>query len=101
MFVVSSNTDTLGQDIRGTQKSWKGETKKAEIVPKSKEGWQTLPKLAAENNWIRENLLVPFGGATARVERPTANLVVVFETFKRSHNLKVWLSFAPTRGKIF
>ena len=44
LFVVSSNTDTLGQDIQGTWKSWKGETKKAEIVPESKEGWQTLLK---------------------------------------------------------
>ena len=30
---------------------------------------------------------------------PTANLVIVFETFKRSHNLKTWLRFAPRRGK--
>ena len=30
------------------------------------------------------SLLVPFGGETARVGRPTANLVIVFETFKRS-----------------
>ena len=32
---------------------------------------------------------------------PTANLVIVFETFKRSHNLKTWLRFVPRRGKIF
>ena len=31
-------------------------------------------------------LLVPFWGETARVVRPTANLVIVLETFKRSHN---------------
>ena len=31
----------------------------------------------------------------------TANLVIVFETFKRSHNLKAWLRFAPRRGKTF
>ena len=43
---------------------------------------------------------MPFGGEIARVGRPTANLVIVFETFKRSHNLKAWLRFAPRRGKI-
>ena len=32
---------------------------------------------------------------------PTANLVIVFETFKLSHNLKMWFRFAPRRGKIF
>ena len=46
-------------------------------------------------------LLVPFWGETARVGRPTANVVIVFETFKRSHNLKVWLRFALRRGKFF
>ena len=80
-----------GKEKRRRQKSY----------PNPKKAGKHYRNLAAENNWIRENLLVPFGGATARVERPTANLVVVFETFKRSHNLKVWLSFAPTRGKIF
>ena len=44
-------------------------------------------------------LLVPFWGETARVGRPTANLVIVFETFKRSHNLKAWLHFALRHGK--
>ena len=28
------------------------------------------------------------------------NLVIVFETFKRSHNLKAWLRFTPRHGKI-
>ena len=32
---------------------------------------------------------------------PTANLVIVLETFKRSHNLKTWLRFVPRRGKNF
>ena len=50
---------------------------------------------------LLRSLLVPFGGETARVERLTANLVIVFETFKRSHNLKAWLRFAPRRGKTF
>ena len=44
---------------------------------------------------------IAFWGETARVGRPTANLVIVFETFKRSHNLKAWLRFAPWRRKIF
>ena len=46
-------------------------------------------------------LLVPFWGETARVERLTANLVIVFEIFKRSHNLKAWLRFAPRGGNFF
>ena len=50
---------------------------------------------------LLRSLLVPFWGETARVERPTANLVIVFETFKRSHDLKAWLRFAPRRGKNF
>ena len=45
------------------------------------------------------SLLVPFLGETARVGRPTANLVIVFETFKHLHNLKAWLRFTPRRGK--
>ena len=44
---------------------------------------------------------MPFWGEIARVGRPTANLVIVFETFKRSHNLKAWLRFATRRGKFF
>ena len=47
------------------------------------------------------DLLVLLWGETARVGRPTANLVIAFETFKCSHNLKVWLRFAPRHGKIF
>ena len=47
------------------------------------------------------SLLVAFWGETARVGRATANLDIVFETFKRSHNLKTCLRFAPRRGKIF
>ena len=47
------------------------------------------------------SLFVPFWGETATVGRPTANLVIVFETFKRSHNLKVWLCFASRGGKSF
>ena len=43
----------------------------------------------------------PFWGETARVGRQTANLVIVFETFKCSHILKAWLRFAPRRGKQF
>ena len=40
-----------------------------------------------------------FWGETARVERPTANLVIVF---KRLHNLKACLRFAPRcRKKLF
>ena len=46
-------------------------------------------------------LLVPLWGETARVGRPTANIVIVFESFKWSHNLKAWLRFAPRPGKIF
>ena len=46
------------------------------------------------------SLLVPFWGETARVGRPTANLVIVFETFKCSHNLKAWLRFALRRVKV-
>ena len=37
---------------------------------------------------LLRSLLVPFWGETARVGRPTANLVIVFETFKCSHNFK-------------
>ena len=48
---------------------------------------------------LLRSLLVPFWGETARFGRPTANLVIVFETFKRSHNLKAWLRFAPRRGR--
>ena len=48
---------------------------------------------------LLRSLLVPFRGETARVGRPTANLVIVFETFKRLHNLKAWLRFAQWRGK--
>ena len=48
---------------------------------------------------LLRSLLVPFWGETARVGRPTANLVIVFETFKCSHNLKAWLRFTPRRGK--
>ena len=44
-------------------------------------------------------LLAPFWGETVRVGRPTANLVIVFETFKRSHNLKAWLHFTPRHRK--
>ena len=40
------------------------------------------------------SFLVSFWGKIARVGRPTANLVVVFEAFKRSQNLKAWLRFA-------
>ena len=43
------------------------------------------------------SLLVPFWSETAGVGRLTANLVIVFEAFKRSHNLKAWLRFAPRR----
>ena len=50
---------------------------------------------------LLSKLLVPFWGETASVGRPTANLVIVFETFKRSHKLKPWLRFAPRRGKFF
>ena len=50
---------------------------------------------------VLRSLLVPFWGEAATVGRPTANLVTVFETFKRSHNLKAWVRFAPRRGKIF
>ena len=41
--------------------------------------------------------------AAPEVGRPTANLVIVFETFKRLNNLKAWLRFAPIRdaGKNF
>ena len=46
-------------------------------------------------------LLVPFWGETAGVGRPTTNLVIVFEPFKRSHNLKAWLNFALMHRKIF
>ena len=49
---------------------------------------------------LLRSLLVPFWVETARVGRPTANLVIVFETFKRSHNLKAWLRFALRHGKI-
>ena len=45
------------------------------------------------------SFLVPFWGETARVGRLTANLVTVFETFTRSHNLKAQLCFAPRHGK--
>ena len=48
---------------------------------------------------LLRSLLVPSWGKTARVGRPTANLVIVFETFKRSHNLKAWLRFAPREKK--
>ena len=58
------------------------------------------PRKILISNFLR-SLLVPFWGETARVGRPTANLVIVFETFKRSHNLKAWLRFAPRRGKTF
>ena len=50
---------------------------------------------------LLRSLLVPFWGETARVGRPTANLAIVFETFKLLHNLKAWLRFAPRRGKFF
>ena len=50
---------------------------------------------------LLRSLLVPFRSETARVGRPTANVVIVFETFKRSHNLKAWLRFAPRRGNFF
>ena len=43
-------------------------------------------------------LLVSFWGETAGVGRPTANLVIVFETFKCSHNLRRG-SLSPRRGK--
>ena len=44
--------------------------------------------------------LVPFWGKIARVGRPTANLVIVFEAFKRSQNLKAWLRFAPAPQRL-
>ena len=50
---------------------------------------------------LQRSLLVPFWGEIARVGRPTANLVIVFETFKRLHNIKAWLRFVPRRGKFF
>ena len=50
---------------------------------------------------LLRSLLVPFWGETARVGRPTAKVVIVFETFKCSHNLKAWLCFALRHGKFF
>ena len=41
---------------------------------------------------------MPFLGETARVGRPNANLVIVFEC---SHILKAWLRFPLRRGKNF
>ena len=50
---------------------------------------------------LLRSLLVLFRGERARVGQTVANLVIVFEAFKRSHNLKAWLHFAPKRGKFF
>ena len=50
---------------------------------------------------LLRSLLVPFWGETAGVGQSTTKLVIVFETFKHSHNLKAWLRFAPRRGNFF
>ena len=56
--------------------------------------WGTCPPRKFLLSDLLRSLLVPFWGETARVGRPTANLVIVFEIFKHSHNLKAWLRFA-------
>ena len=63
--------------------------------------WGTCPPRKIYVSDLLRSLLVPFWGETARVRQPTANLVIVFETFKRLHNLKALLRFAPRHGKIF
>ena len=51
---------------------------------------------------LLRSLLVPFWGETARVGRPTANLVIVFEAFyKRSHNLRRGSASLRGAGKNF
>ena len=57
--------------------------------------WGTCPPGKFLISYLLRSLLVLFWGETARVGQPTANLVIVFETFKRSHNLKAWLHFTP------
>ena len=46
---------------------------------------------------LLRSFLMLFRGKIARVRWLTANLVIVFEVFKHSQNLKVWLHFAPER----
>ena len=46
---------------------------------------------------LLRSLLMLFRGKIATVRWLTANLVIVFEVFKHSQNLKVWLHFAPER----
>ena len=50
--------------------------------------WGTCPPRKFLISDLLRSLLVPFWDETARVGQPTANLVIVFESFKRSHNLK-------------
>ena len=64
----------------------------------SEHRWLTLLREKILISDLLRSLLMSFWGETARLGRPTANLVIVFE---RSHNLKAWLRFAPRRVKIF
>ena len=53
LFIVSSNTDMLGQDIQGTRKSWKGKQRRQKSYPNPKKAGKHYQNLSAQNNWIR------------------------------------------------